>query len=418
MARLLDRLTRSVPAAQLETSATGFATLFPDAREPIPNSFLSYASSGYMGNGVVFACVLARLNLFAQATFKFQNLSDLRLFGTEALRLLESPWPGGTTGDLLARMEQDASLSGNAFVWKVAPDRLVRLRPDRVQIVSFLWTDGEGHPRWDVDGYVYTEDGRETFIEEADVCHWTPVPDPLSRWRGMSWLTPVVREINSDLAMTDYKTSFFENSATPNLLIRYQQKLSDETMRNLRERWQSRYGGSSGSGATVVLDEGADITVVGQSMQQIAFETVQAAGENRIASAAGVPPLVVGLKEGLAAATYSNFEQALKAFANGTMARNWQSAVSALGKLIVVPAGARLWYDTGSIAALQDAETAKAEAGRTWAVAAGELIRAGYEPDTVASALLANDFSLLVHSGAIPTALYPNGVAPTQGGTP
>jgi hypothetical protein len=42
----------------------------------------------------------------------------------------------------------------------------------------------------------------------------------------MSWLTPVVREINADQAMTDYKRRFLDNSATPNLLIKYQQKLT------------------------------------------------------------------------------------------------------------------------------------------------------------------------------------------------
>jgi hypothetical protein len=30
------------------------------------------------------------------------------------------------------------------------------------------------------------------------VAHWSPIPDPLANFRGMSWLTPVLREIDAD----------------------------------------------------------------------------------------------------------------------------------------------------------------------------------------------------------------------------
>ena len=57
-------------------------------------------------------------------------------------------------------------------------------------------------------------------------------------------------------------------------------------------------------------------------------------------------------------------------------------------------------------------EAQRAEANRTRATAMGELIRAGYTPDSVTNAVNADDFSLLSHTGAIPTALYPNGQVP------
>jgi hypothetical protein len=52
------------------------------------------------------------------------------------------------------------------------------------------------------------------------------------------------------------------------------------------------------------------------------------------------------------------------------------------------------------------------------AAAGLNLINAGYEPDAVTQALVAGDLSLLLgrHSGAIPTALYPDGRAPVTGG--
>jgi HK97 family phage portal protein len=377
--------------------------------ERILPEFRSYAQDGYADNGIVFSVILARLMLFSEAQFKFQDLSSKRLFGTPELSKLETPWPGGTTGELLARMEQDASLAGNAFI-RDAGDRLERLRPDRVGIVLGERPDGAYEPI----GYEYDRDGTglgsmNEFYVVDDVAHWSPIPDPLAQYRGMSWLTPVVREINSDKAMTEHKKQFFDNAATPNLLIKYQRKLNREQVDTIRERWQARYGGPTGSWKTAILDEGADIQVLGASFEQMAFTAVQAAGENRIAAAGGVPGIVVGLKEGLDAATYSNYEQAMRRFADITMRPNWRSAAASLAKLVNVPANARLWYDVTDIAALRQGEKDRAETAQIMSLAAGELIRSGYDPSTVGPALSAGDFSLLVHSGAIPTALYPGG---------
>jgi hypothetical protein len=98
----------------------------------------------YANSGVVFGVILARLMLFSEAEFKFQRLADKSLFGN---RICEAgaPVAGGTTGELLARMEQDVSLAGNAYI-RDAGTQLERLRPDWVTIVSEVVYDPEdGH---------------------------------------------------------------------------------------------------------------------------------------------------------------------------------------------------------------------------------------------------------------------------------
>ncbi len=418
--RLLDRLAgRTLGLQQVDPRESVLLSSYRDgALEPMLPDFQSYVDSGYKGNSIVYSVMLARIMLFSEARFKFRNLADKRLFGTDALALLETPWPGGTTGELIARMEQDASISGNAFI-RNAGDRLERLRPDRVGLLLGEREDGA----YEVVGYEYDREGRglgtmDEVFHADEVAHWSPIPDPLAEYRGMSWLTPVVREVNADIAMTVHKQSFFENAATPNLLIKYQRKLNREQIDTIRERWQARYGGPTNGWKTAILDEGADITVVGNSFEQMSFTAVQAAGENRIAAAAGVPGIVVGLKEGLQAATYSNYEQAMRRFADITARPAWRSMAACLAKLVDVPTGAELWYDVTDIAALRQGEKERAETAQVNALAMGELIRAGYTPDSVTSAVLSGDYSLLIHTGAIPTALYPEGKAPTTGGKP
>jgi HK97 family phage portal protein len=407
--RLIDSFLGREPVRAVESSMVMSETWKSSSRERIGDNFISWSTDGVGGNPIVFAVLNARINLFTEAEFKFRNLSDKKLFGSPELLKLEKPWPSGTTGDLLARMEQDVFLAGNAFV-RDAGSRLERLRPDRVEIVTLLDNDTGAT---EVVGYVYRRDGvGEEFYPVEQVAHWAPIPDPLAEHKGMSVLTPVVREINSDLAMTVHKQTFFDNSATPNLVIKYNTKLTKETIDRLRERFNARYSGPTGE-KTMVLDEGADMTIVGNSFEQMAFTDVQKAGEARIAMAASVPPIVAGLQAGLDAATYSNYGQALKAFGDNFMRAHWRSVCAALEPLVNVPDGARLWYDTTDIAALQEGESQRAEANRTRATAMGELIRAGYTPDSVTNAVIADDFSLLSHTGAIPTALYPEGKVPT-----
>lgn len=389
--------------------------------EPVTADFASYAGPGYAGNSIVHAAVNARMTLFAQAEFKFKNLVDKRLFGTEALARLEQPWPNGQSSDLLARMIQSADLGGNAFVVDHG-SRLSLLRPDWVDVVQAEDTDADGREVYYPVGYVYWDGGRTTgdpvTYPVEQVAHWAPTPDPLARWRGMSWLTPVVREINADAAMTQHRRRTFENAGIPGLLIRYPTKVGDEQLAKVKSAFEASFAGPDRSGRTLMLDEGADVTSVGATMEALTFVDVQAAGENRIAAAAGVPPQVLGIKEGLAAATFANYEQAYRAFANN-VAYLWMSACSSLAKLVDVPTGAVLWYDTSDIGALQDAETARAEAAHVYAQAASVLITAGYRPESVQRALIAGDMSLLDHSGLVSVQLQSPGAIPTPtGGTP
>ena len=85
-------------------------------------------------------------------------------------------------------------------------------------------------------------------------------------FRGMSPLTPVTRDLAGDDGMAAYKVKYLTNAASPNLLIKYAQKLQPSTVDSLRERMAARYGGPDNAGKTLILDQGADITLVGNSL--------------------------------------------------------------------------------------------------------------------------------------------------------
>lgn len=374
----------------------------PDHERILP-TFVSYAQQAYGSNSIVFAVILARLMLFSEAEFTWQSRVDRRLFGNSDLEILENPWPNGGTGELLARMEQDVSLAGNAYIRSIPEaKRLERLRPDRVTIISELLTDNFGRPYREVIGYGYDRDGIGQYTEVYDVteiAHWSPITDPCAEFRGMSWLTPVVREVLADQGLTEYKVKYLEHAATPNILVRYDKQLKPETITSIEDRLAARHGGVANAYKTIVLDQGATTEVVGNSFQEMSFVTVQAAGENRIAAAGGVPGIVVGLKEGLQAATYSNFGQAMRRFADLTMRPTWHSACTALAPLVNVPPAARLWFDVRNVSALQAGEKERADITLVKAQAMAWLVRYGFDPDSVRNAVDADDLSQLTHNG-------------------
>ncbi|MCX4468958.1 phage portal protein [Micromonospora sp. NBC_01655] len=393
-----------------------FSTYGEPNAEKVLTSFQQYAERAYGGNAAVFGIVNALVRLFSEATFRLRD-ANKKLVDHECLRLLHEPWPNGTTGDLLARMRQDATLAGNAYVRRVGDDRLERLRPDWVTIVSWVTDGADGRQLREVVGYLYEPIGdteRDTeFYPVEEVAHWAPIPDPLANWRGMSALTPALREINADMAMTEHRDRFFRNAATPNLIIKYANKLGKDQRDRIRDSVAARHSGPANAGGTLVLDEGADPMIVGSKFSDAQFDEIMAAGENRIAVAIGVPAIVAGLKQGQDAAAWSMYRQGMRAFADTVVRPDWRSACAALARVVDVPDGYRLWFDVGDIAALQESETESATAMQTQAATASTLITAGFEPESVTAAIIAGDLSLLRHSGMVSVQMHdPNAPPP------
>lgn len=409
--RLLDRMIRRYGDTFWEGQASGAAILTttygsPD-REALSPQFTQANIHANASNGIVFGAIAARMTLFSEARFQYQSKTDKHLYGNQTLQVLENPFgPNTTTGELLVRMEQDVSLAGNSYIADVG-DQLVRLRPDWVTIVSEMvpMPTGPGTYRR-VAGYWFEPPvperdayGMPQMFPVDEVVHWAPIPDPEAQFRGMSWLTPVLREVNADNALTSYKLKYLQNAATPNIILRYTQKLQPATIDAIRERMAARYGGVDNAFKTLVLDQGADMTVVGHSLEQMSFATVQAAGENRILVASRVPGIVVGSKEGLMAATYSNYQQAMRSFVDLFARPQWRSACAALEKLVPVPAGSRLWFDVGDVSALRQGEQEQAQTALTMANAIAMLCRFGYDPMSSVAAVQAGDMTLLTHKG-------------------
>ena len=89
------------------------------------------------------------------------------------------------------------------------------------------------------------------------------IPDPTATYRGMSWLTPIVREIQGDQAATQHKLKFFENGATPNLVVTLDPAITPETFERWVEKFEGTHEGLLNAYRTMYLGGGASADVVG-----------------------------------------------------------------------------------------------------------------------------------------------------------
>lgn len=412
----------------------GFATTYgSDPAEPIDDDFVGYVWGALRANATVAAVESVRVRLFSEARFQFRRLRNGRpgdMFGDKSLGILERPWEGGTTGDLMARMILDADFAGNAYVTRL-DDELVRLRPDWVQILLAKRTARRGRDGAVTDvgykrvGYAYYEGGHSSGSDNPaiflpnEVAHFAPNPDPLASYRGMAWLTPVVREIQADSQATKHKLKFFENAATPNLAVSLPKEVTPDQFELFVEKMDAAHAGSDNAYKTLYTGGGADVTVVGANIKDIDFGTTQGKGETRIAAAAGVHPVIAGLSEGLAGSSLNagNFASARRLMADGTFRPLWRNVAGSLSTLVPAPGGSELWVDTRDIAFLREDEGDAANIQKVRAETVGSLITQGFTPESAIAAVDNDDFQLLVHSGLVSVQLQPPGAMPASGDT-
>lgn len=421
-------------------------------REPIENDFAGYVEGVYKRNGVVFGAIDRRQQVFSQGRFQWRNWVNgipSEFYGSAELGLLEKPWPNGTTGELLAHMEYDASLAGNFYCTTVddagrigrsasgSGRRIVRLRPDWAQLVIGT-PEKDGNPfgvtaRVVALSYLPRLSGtgsasganEELLLLPDEFVHYSPKPDPTARFRGMSWLTPIITEIMADKAATAHKLAYFENGAVPGLVVKGITAATKEKFDEIVDMMEERHAGSSNAYRSLYLTAGADATVVGSDLAGLDYKVVQGGGETRITVAAGVPAVILGISEGLAGSSLNagNFQAARRLFVDTTIQDLWAKAAPSLAKLLTPPhPGAELAVDGRWIPFLRENEKDRADIQAVEAQMIRTLLDAGWTPESVVKAIAGSDWKLLVHSGLFSVQLQkPQSSIPTLGvpaGTP
>lgn len=431
---MLRRLfERSIPLSGIGSNETTSLSIYDYAKLFAPGGQVNFggfnyqafkpdsAAAGIMGsNPAVFAIAQIRILLFSEARFQWQQMRGGRpgdLFGNPDLALLEEPWAGHTTRDLLAQAELDVASSGNSY-WVRNGAYLQRLEPANVKLLTGAATD-ERMTGFEIGeellAYAYVPGGFDTkqatiYLPE-EVCHFKPYPSPTNRFLGMSWLSPCLKDIATDELLTTHKQSVIQNGASLKTIVTLDPTVSPEQFEAFVDKFQRGHDNPENAGKTLFVIGGTDVKTVGQSFESLMLQSIQGAGEVRVAAAAGIPAAIVGFSEGLKGSSLNagNYGEARRRLADGTMRPLWGAFASSMQSLLSRPGGSRLWYDDRDIAFLREDLADQAEIQATNAKTILTLVQGGWEPDAAVQVVLSGDFSRLVgqHTGLTSVQLLP-----------
>jgi len=99
---------------------------------------------------------------------------------------------------------------------------------------------------------------------------------------------------------TTFKSKFFANSATPQLIVTLDAQTTQAQAEDIAKSIARGHEGAKPAYKTLVLGGGADVTVAGSNLGQLDLKNTQGSDETRIALRSRVPATILGISEGLA----------------------------------------------------------------------------------------------------------------------
>ena len=343
-------------------------------RRALPGSTKDWARvAGDLGlNGIVASAIDWYIRNFPQATVKYYRPVDSQqaepVEDHPVIALMAQPDPMVMGSLFWSWVIQDYKLFGNTYLRKIrSTTRGV------VTALQFLPQDmvrpvGNGiNP---LTHYVYTTDGRSFDIPVSDIIHIRYGREPSDIRLGRSPVTAVLREIATDNTASTTAWGLLANGAMPSLIVGPDAKdqtvdISMDDARQVKRQLHEDLSGD-GSGGIVVMTGAYKMDRVSLTPSELALDSVRRVPEERICSALGLNPMVLGLGAGLERSTYNNFERAQQAAWEDGMVpllRVLADAITAdlLPEYPETQQGDYIQYDLEGVRALADDLSAEAD---------------------------------------------------------
>jgi HK97 family phage portal protein len=346
-------------------------------RRALPGSTKDWSRiAGDLGlNGIVASAIDWYVRNYPQATPRLYRPVDSQqaepVEDHPVLQLMAQPDPMIMGSLFWGWVIQDYKLFGNTYLRKIrSTTRGV------VTALQFLPQDmvrPVGNGTNPLTHYVYTTDGRSFDIPVSDIIHIRYNRDPQDIRLGRSPVMAVLREIATDNTASTTAYGLLANGAMPSLIVGPDAKdqtvdISIDDARQVKRQLHEDLTGD-GSGGIVVMTGAYKLDRVSLTPSELALDSVRRVPEERICSALGINPMVLGLGSGLERSTYSNYERAQQAAWEDGMVpllRTLADAITAdlLPEYPETQEGDFIQYDLETVRALADdlaAEALRAE---------------------------------------------------------
>ena len=312
------RRGREMPGApEVKASATGRVVAWGSSGRVAwsPRDVVSLTKSGFQGNPVGFRAVKLISEAAAALPLILQD-NDRRHSEHPLLSLILRPNAAQGKADFFEALYGFLLLTGNAYVEAVPgggalPGELHVLRSDRMSLVP-------GSDGWPV-AYDYSVSGRahRFHVTEAvsPICHVKSF-HPQDDHYGLSPMQAAAVAVDVHGSASAWSKALLDNAARPSGAIIYKgvdgsSQLSNDQYERLIGEMEMHHQGARNAGRPMLLEGGLDWKPMGFSPSDMEFQKTKDAAARDIATAFGVPPMLVGLTGD---ATYANYQEANRAF--------------------------------------------------------------------------------------------------------
>lgn len=313
-------------------------------------------------SAVVYACVNKITSAFCEAPLKVvikDADGELQSVPNDPLaELLHNPCEQFSGLQYRMIMCQSMLLTGESYTIQVrgANEQTMELVP-----VPTSWVQ----PVVNMDGVVIYYNvmygnGRMLTIYPVDMVRiW--YPDPADPTKALGPLQAALRSYQSDDEREAWTIEMLQNMHLPSMVLRQTEPWTDEQMKAAREKVRDVIGpGKRGSPLFIWGQEAAASFI--QPPADIDLPGLATMAETRICACFGVPVQTVGLRAGETGKTFSNYEEANRAFVRQTMVPMWTLIGEMQTSQLIVDEGdvlgRHIVYDFTRVREMQDDQAA------------------------------------------------------------
>jgi len=327
----------------------------PQYQIPIP---WSLSDLGYRTNEVAYACIGLKMKTISEPPLEIYDKElDEVVDNDEFYRFMEQPCPDISETDFHSANQMYLDIAG-VIGWEkdfANNGSLINIWPMMPQYCSFM--RGEGRLLRAIRYQPYT--GLPGVDIDRDKIVLMMYADPL--YFGLKPLSPttvLADVIGVDNDMTIMIQQFLKNGAFVSGLLKTEQTINEADAAFAKQRWQEVHGGVKRAGEVAVLGKGLEFQASSNTFREMVFPEVDARSETRICMGYSVPPILVSAKSGMDRSTYSNYEQARKAWYEEYVTSQWKFLAGRYTKDILphfsVNPNHILRFDISNVKALQE----------------------------------------------------------------
>ena len=279
-----------------------------------PRDTVSLTRSGFTGNPVGFRAVKLVAEAAAALPLVVQD-AERRFDVHPLIDLIARPNAAQGRAEFFEALYGQVLLSGNAYIEAVGaeeglPGELHVLRSDRMSLIP-------GPDGWPV-AYEYAVGAKKHRFavneEFSPICHIKAF-HPQDDHYGLSPLQAAATAIDVHTSASRWSKALLDNAVRPSGAIVYkgadgQGAMSSDQYDRLVNEMESHHQGARNAGRPMLLEGGLDWKPMGFSPSDMEFQKTKEAAAREIATAFGVPPMIMGIPGD---ATYANYQEANRA---------------------------------------------------------------------------------------------------------